>query len=382
MKKILKSLFLLGLAGGMLLLSEKALASEKVVLKPNEAMEGRVTRELKTISYEMTVDKTGYQNFVFDIEDGEAEKIQSGWALRLFDENNKAIYENLFLKEEVKIGKFTFAKGSKIKAEVTYSNQIFVPELSFQVKFETKEDENFEVEDNNAFSKASILKNGKEMTGNSLDGKDEDFYVYTIPENGVTKLSFEIPDFNSELVKYGWDVSIFSADKKIIYELNGVKNDVTFPEITFKKGTKLYLSVKPALDYNLFVPYWVDYEIEAETKKSSAWEREGNDSFSKATNLGKGKKGLIFDGNDVDYYVLKASKTKKYKLRFDAGDNEVIDYEIRVFVGNKGKEVAFKTTKSDESISFQAKKGQNIWIKIGKRFSFRHEVNVYELKVK
>lgn len=380
MKKGLKYFVLLTFALAGLVLTDKVGAAEKVVLESNIAVEGKLSSETKKITYEMQVDKTGYQNLVFDVEDGGS--VEGGWEVSIFDENNKEIYKKYFLKEDTKIGKYTFAKGSKLRAEISLANEFSVPETSYKVTFETVEADDYEAEDNNVFSKATKLKNKKEVTANSLDGKDVDYFVYTLPENGVTKIEFEIPDFDAETVKNGWDVELLDKSKKVIDKHSNITSDVSFENITFKKGTKLYVKVKPTYDHSWFVPYFVDYEIKAETKKSSAWEKEENGSFSKATSLGKAKKGVLWDSSDVDYYVLKANKTKTYTFSFEAEDNDTFDYEISVFVGSKKKAIASKSARNEESIKFKVKKGQKIWIKVGKQFSFNHTQNVYELKIK
>lgn len=382
MKKIVRSFFLCFLVVGSFFLTDKAVAAEKVILAPNTEVEGRVSEEAKTVSYEMTVDKTGYQNFVFEVGEGDSELIKSGWTLRLFDENNVKFYDKDYIKQETKIGVFHFAKGAKLKAEVTFSSEYGIPELSYKVEFITEEAKDYEVENNDTLSKANVLKNKKEVIGNSFHGKDTDFYVYTIPENGITTVKFKILDFNSELVNLGWDVEILDSDKKQIFEYERMKNDFSSYEITFKKGTKIYVSVMPHSDYGPFLPHFVDYELKVETEKTSSWEREENNSFKKATPLGKGKKGYILNMEDVDFYTLKANKTKKYQLSFEAEEPDAYSHKISVYVGKKGNEVVSETFNADGRLSFKVKKGQRIWIKV-QRYAYNHSAkNEYELKVK
>ena len=66
----------------------------------------------------------------------------------------------------------------------------------------------------------------------------------------------------------------------------------------------------------------------------------------------------------MDYFTFKAGKTNSYKVSLDTGDNVDREYEIEIFVKNKGKAKIHKLTMADKSFTFKVKKGQKVWVKI------------------
>ena len=120
----------------------------------------------------------------------------------------------------------------------------------------------------------------------------------------------------------------------------------------------------------------------ADVHKTSKWEVEYNNTFSKANKLKGTMSANILNDNDVDYFTFNAGKTSSYRVNLNTGDNVAGEYKVEIFVNNKSKAKVNKTTKTDKNFTFKAKKGQKIWVKIS-GVSGRSPVgNKYMLKYK
>lgn len=158
---------------------------------------------------------------------------------------------------------------------------------------------------------------------------------------------------------------------------------MTSKRYSFKKGTQIEISLK---DDTLFSDEdIINYTIRVVVKKPNNFEKENNNTKSKANGIKKGKvyNGLLME-SDTDYYVFKATKTKTYKIQVAAMSNDGV---VRSQVLKGSKVLSEKETDYGDGFvtlySGKMKKGQKIYIKIyGENPLFFDGNLLYRLKIK
>lgn len=152
---------------------------------------------------------------------------------------------------------------------------------------------------------------------------------------------------------------------------------------SFKKGTKIEISIAQSSLYT--DEYVINYTIRVIVKNPNNFEKENNNTKSKANAIKKGKNynGLIMEA-DTDYYIFKAPKTKKYKIQIAATSD---DGEVRAEVLKGLKSLGRKETSYGDGFvtlySGKIKKGQKIYVKIyGESPVFFDGNLLYRLKIK
>lgn len=317
--------------------------------------------------YKTVVDEEGYQNITLNFDETKKDYVNNGWTLRVYDENKEEIYRVEGIKSQFKSGNFSFAKDKVvyISVESTNSGFLFMPKgVEYNLNFHTYKADDYEREPNNKYISANEIEVGKYIKGNLIKQSDEDYYVIKISDKGYTALSFEILDFEPDRIGSGWDIEIYDKNKGILYKEEGIKKDTKFPELPLIKGQEIYIRIKTKTGWAYTAPEGLEYKLQTGFVKTNKWEAEDNNSFNSANKLKGTMFGNILNNEDVDYFTFKASKTGKYKINLNTGDNVDGEYKVEVFVKNKGKTVLEERTKGSKSFTVNAKKGQKIWVRI------------------
>ena len=317
--------------------------------------------------YKAVVDESGYQNITLNFDTSEKDKVKNGWTLKVYDENKEEIYKAEGIKSQFTSGNFSFSKDKTvyISVESSGSTSLFIPKgVEYNLNFHTFAANDYESEPNNKYIDANEIMAGSYIKGNLINNTDEDYYKVKITENGYTELFFEIVDFVPDKIGTGWNVEIYDNAKNLIYKEEGIKKDIKFPEFPMAKSKELYIRITSNESLISSAPETVEYKLKVFINKSNKWELESNDSFSRANKLKGTKAANILNETDVDYFTFNATKTGKYQISFNTGDNVDKIYRVEIFVKNKNKAVADRRVKSDKDFVVKAKKGQKVWIKI------------------
>lgn len=335
--------------------------------------------------YKTVVDKAGYQNITLNFDATQKDKVKNGWTLKVYDENKEEIYEVEGIKTQFTSGNFSFAKDRivYISVESSGTTSLFMPKgVEYNLNFHTYEANDYESEPNNKYLQANEILSGSYIKGNLLSKSDEDYYVVKVNETGYTELNFEIIDFVPDRIGNGWYIEIYDKNKNLLYKEEAIKKDIRFPELPLAKGQEIYIRVMAEGNILSSVPEGVEYKLKADVIKTTKWEIENNDSFSKANKLKDKMSANILNENDVDYFTFNAGKTSNYKLSLNTGDNVSGEYKVEIFAGNKNEPKVNKVTKTDKNFTFKAKKGQKIWVKISGVSGHLPIGNKYMLKYK
>ena len=217
------------------------------------------------------------------------------------------------------------------------------------------------------------------------------FYFVFCPKNayGTTlagdKDSVTKPDtFCGEFALIG-EGDTNTYDKGKVYNYNTYKTK----SMNLPKGKKATFKVT---DYELLTmgDVSISYTIKVVQVTPKLFETEKNDSKKSADQIKKGKtySGLISYETDHDYFVFKAPKTNKYKIKAWLTDSnyEYSDVSFKAYKGSKllgDKSVELRDNKVT-LYSGKLKKGQKIYIKsnlgFGGNVTYQGDV-FYKIKV-
>lgn len=213
---------------------------------------------------------------------------------------------------------------------------------------------------------------------------EKGYFYYEIMPISYTNEEGEVKNSIGDFGFYIEDIRMTVNYKEYEHESDtwagkGMKSDL----YAFKKGTKIDITLA---DHILFSEKeTIQFRIKITVKKPKNFEKENNNTKSKANKIKKGKNytGLLMK-SDTDYFVFTAPKTKTYKINAVVTSNNG-DLHAQVM---KGKKV-LKTTSARYGEGYvnlykgKLKKGQKIYIKIYDINSFFYSKSaLYQIKVK
>lgn len=226
----------------------------------------------------------------------------------------------------------------------------------------------------------TIIEAGKEysfITNNQCESSvcyestgDGYFYFEFCPQNAYgTTLSGEEESvtkpqtFFTDFYVVGEGITD-TFDKDKIYNYTSYKTS----SISLPKGKKATFKVS-GYDSLFMSNVSISYTIKVVQVNPKRFETEDNESKKDADKIKVGKyySGLISNVGDIDYYVFKAPKTKKYKIKVGLTDNKY-EYGKVSFKAYKGSKLLKDKSVSlnDKTVTLYSgklKKGQKIYIK-------------------
>ena len=156
----------------------------------------------------------------------------------MYDASNKLIQSERTSSDlELTMRRLNFKKGETVYLEVAKGYSVGGKEYTVTMNY----DGAWEQEPNNTFKTASVLKKGKSKIGTCYATTDEDYYVYKAPKSATIKFTFTGDQVDSG---YGWDVTVYDQSKKVVKQIQGLKDSQTIG-VKAKKGRSYYLVVKP-----------------------------------------------------------------------------------------------------------------------------------------
>lgn len=207
-------------------------------------------------------------------------------------------------------------------------------------------------------------------------------FTFVMPQNGyfyytITPMQYIVNGEVSDSTTWYLPNTRMTVNYKL-YEDTSVRYGETFKSgaYSFKKGTKIKISLKDTNDKNS-IAY---YRLKVILKKPKYFEKENNNSKKKSTNIKLGKTYTgISQQNDKDWWVFSAPQTGKYKISC-VETNDGKTQTVKAYKGSKL--VSSVTMSSNEgyvsSFRGQLKKGQKIYI----LFDNGSKDEFYKLKVK
>lgn len=298
-----------------------------------------------TKTFEMTVDKSGYQNFHF-----ENRKYDFYLEIKIMDKDYNVLIDKSISESRV-FGKYYFKKGEKIFVKLKSSNEL---EHSFFI-FETVADKEVEQETNDTKATAQTIS-GRVM-GNRLNDNDVDYFKYSVKNTGYLLLGLEYLEKVYEL-----RIDLINEKDKMIWS-----KKFNFPTgeavmIPVKKGD--YVIKVSFLSYNQGLHQ--DYRFNIQNIKSTKYETEFNDESTYANSFGKIAE--IGTEEDTDYFKTKIKRTGNYQISIDLVNFYVYhesgsysdswDRGCKAYVG--GKEYFF----DNGELILKLNKGDEVYVKV------------------
>lgn len=215
--------------------------------------------------YVVKVNETGYTDLHFEIIDFVPDKIGNGWDIEIYDKNKNLLYKEEGIKKDIRFPELPLASGQEVYIRVMSKGGILssTPEgVEYKLKAEVIKTAEWEVENNDSFSKANKLK-GK-MSANILNENDVDYFTFNAGKTSNYKLSLNTGDNVSGEYK----VEIFAGNKNEPKVNKVTKTDKNF---TFKakKGQKIWVKIS-GISGRLPIgnKYTVKYKVVKPAKKA------------------------------------------------------------------------------------------------------------------
>ena len=219
------------------------------------------------------------------------------------------------------------------------------------------------------------------------DGENDQVYTYKMQGSGYFYYQV-VPDQSGYYYegKYDPNGGYYYVHTSMIKNYKSYVNDeyAYYPKggyksaiYTFKAGDNVSIKVFDNTDHK------THYKIKVTFVKVKNFEKENNNTRGRANKLKKGVTytGLAMDG-DTDWFVFKAPKTKKYKIKaVDLTENHGFCHEnVEVFRGYKLKESKDIYTGRGWNTVFSGKlkKGQKVYVKVSEGSTDQ----MYKIKVK
>lgn len=342
--------------------------------------------------YKYTVAKTGY--FDFYIKDVNC--TNSNLSITIYDSNLKQIcygYTNEFKNGNTLslMQTWNYAKGTVLYIKLApYASNIYKYSGTYELSVKETANASWEQENskNDTKKNPTKLSSNKKKYGTLSNSGDIDFYKYKVDVTG----HFEITVTNEYSANANWKIQIYDSKWQEIDELSLNSDNAytaTSIDYNFKKGTTVYVKITDG-SYNYNSAAGNIYSVKVTAKKSSYYEKEGNNKYSQATKLTKGKKitGNLYVAGDKDYYVYKAKKSGTSKMGFyvDVDDESVRDgWKVVVYDSSKKKVKTVTNIKSDTNISFKTKKNKNYYVVVSSQntyYTFAATGIEYKVKMK
>lgn len=223
----------------------------------------------------------------------------------------------------------------------------------------------------------------------TVDSDNDQIYTYKMQNSGYFYYELVADEdgyyYKNGSYEYGSYYVITSMIKNYKLYVNNryVSNHIgsfQSPIYAFKAGDNITIKLEKNDGFGGF-GYKYHYRLKVTFVKVKNFEKENNDTRGRANKLKKGVTytGLAMDG-DTDWYVFKATKTKKYKIKAVCTNQDYCHQEVEAFRGYKSK--GYASTYAGEGwktvFSGKLKKGQKVYVKV----SDGGDDEMYKLRVK
>lgn len=174
-----------------------------------------------------------------------------------------------------------------------------------------------EVEPNDNPAEATKLPLNIWIKGTIEDWNEQDWYVITIPQAGVSQIEIE-PTIDN-ISGSEWNVAVYDANRRWLLGVN-YATTYKLAKIGLTPGT-YYIKVSQSSGHGTDVTYNLRTNFEA----SDSWNQDmyyGDKTIVNANNIIANKvySGTLYCREDVDYYRLKLSGTNNISVRFSIDD--------------------------------------------------------------
>lgn len=240
-----------------------------------------------------------------------------------------------------------------------------------------------EKETNDSVTKATKMTIGKTYYGSLSSKQDQDFYKITALKDGVVTIKFKDKSNNLDASAV-WNFIIYDSSKN---ELVNVKT--THENNTDNCGSLQYVLKKKQTIYVCLKNYSntknVTYSLGTSFKANKYIEKENNNTIAKATKIVTNKtySAVLGEQKTSDYFMVKPTKSGKYKVAIRLKEDLTYPYAIRIYDSNKRVIATSKAISLKGTLKFTATAGKKYYVEVyhAKTWSGTSSCSLYTLKV-
>ncbi len=214
----------------------------------------------------------------------------------------------------------------------------------------------YEKESNNNRNEANKIKVNQKVIGNVDESGDEDWYVFTLPADGVFTIDMEQVTNASSMC----EVDMYDAS---LNWQTGCDASTSFHSKRFNYGKEKTFYIRINHSYYSDGDYTFTINFK-ETK--GKWEIEDNNSKNRANKLSGKMKGTILGSNDEDWFKYTAPANGYVDFKFINEDGVVTNYgwDFTVYDKNLTELASWNTTTDDVFGTFTVSKKTVLYIKL------------------
>ena len=299
--------------------------SDEITIALNTEVFGAITKTSEEDWYKFTLPADGKVEFVFNhpyFADS-----SSYWKMALYRTDElKGIYSNKTKNGDVwafagteKTTKFTMGLAAGTYHIKVYRGYFWNDsDYSFQVNF--TQSKAWEKEYNRTADTATVISKNMTYYGNVCQSDDEDWFKFTVEENGEVEFVFTHPYFSNS--SSYWKMALYRTNEiKGIYTNKTSGGDVWEFKGT-EKETKFTMGLAAGTYYaKVYKGYYADtstYSLRLNYTKSSVWEKEYNGNAVNANTISTNTTyyGNICHNDDEDWYKFSVPADGKVEFVF------------------------------------------------------------------
>lgn len=255
--------------------------------------------------YKFSNTKKGYFQIEFAPRLMGDDRVKNGWKISLYDGNCNLI-ESFGITEKRVSNKYPFTVGTfyvKVEAYIAAFNS-YPDECPYMIQINEVTNSTWESEYNNSKKTADNIKtNTSSLYKGYLFDSDIDYYKFTLPASGKTKVSFKAKEVSDLYEARGWNVYLINAktgSKKTMFSNVSTLKTKT---VKLSKGT-YYLLVQAWNDW--YTPTGAEYNFKVEYSRTPNKPVISKVTTKKKTVTIKWKKSSYATG----YYIYRATSKK------------------------------------------------------------------------
>lgn len=305
--------------------------------------------------YVFTLEEAGNVTITFNHEyvDDDYYNGYGFWLFRLYDANSEEITNRNYSGETAASETTTnigLPAGTYYLKWTDYQYHSTLP-YSFSVNYTAASD--WETEFNDSFGTADVISTDTLVNGSIMDGEDEDYYTFTLEEDGYISYTFTHEYVDSNNSNNYWLAYFYNADKTELfhrwYEGNTAESS-TFTEVGLPAGT-YYLKITDTDYYTSYQPYSFIIEF----TPASDWETEFNDSHGTADSIVKGTTvyGSHMKDEDIDFYKFTLDKADSIGITFnhEKYDDDYTWWKVYLYDANMEEVTSYSYKANSDTVS-------------------------------
>lgn len=306
----------------------------------NTSFQGSLSVDDDQDFYKFTLPKPG--RIILDFSFAKIDSEERYYHLRLYDEMNSEKYITEFSilgsQGAYQRAPFYLPAGDyylRVAQDYRRSSRIYTLKLNYEEK------DNIELEHNDSFTNANLLKPDEAIIGSLISDKDKDSFKLTItePSEVAFKLIYDVIDKDSNFYK----LSFHNAQFEEIwgFPLRGPWGGYNSFSFYLMPGD-YYFRVQSHGSFSA-APYNLVYSA----KPVAQVEQEPNDSMHSATPIRPGQwmKGSVLHSDDKDFYVFKldAAISGRLRLKHVHMDSSSNYYGVSLYNANEKRLASFQS---------------------------------------